>query len=80
MAEQNQGGDLQQKLNLLFDELREQKSMVQNLKDELKGTAVTAYEEAKHLKKKKEMTLRFKGNRVQHEFNEEIADILKQIE
>ncbi|KAH3736740.1 hypothetical protein DPMN_043313 [Dreissena polymorpha] len=54
--------------------------MVQNLKDELKGTAVTAYEEAKCLKKEKEMTWRFKGNRVQHEFNKEIADILKHIE
>ncbi|KAH3784091.1 hypothetical protein DPMN_162042 [Dreissena polymorpha] len=80
MAERNQGGDLHYKLNLLFDELREQNCMVQNLKDELKGTAVTAFEEAKRLKKEKEMTWRFKGNKAQHEFNEEIVNILKHIE
>ncbi|KAH3884286.1 hypothetical protein DPMN_008265 [Dreissena polymorpha] len=54
--------------------------MVRNLKDELKDTAVTAYEEVKRLKKEKEITWRFKGNMVQYEFNEETVDILKQIE
>ena len=73
MADENSNDDIHAKLNLLFSEFK-------NMKEEIRGSAFSAQEEVKHFKKEKDVTWRFKGNRVQFEFNEDIADNLKQID
>ncbi|KAH3810930.1 hypothetical protein DPMN_139329 [Dreissena polymorpha] len=50
------------------------------MKEEIRGSAFSAQEEVKRFKKENDVTRRFKGNRVQFEFNEDIADNLKQID
>ncbi|KAH3873806.1 hypothetical protein DPMN_037046 [Dreissena polymorpha] len=73
MADENSNDDIHAKLNLLFSEFK-------NMKEEIRGSAFSAQEEVKRFKKEKDVTWRFKGNRVQFEFNEDIADNLKQID
>ncbi|KAH3859739.1 hypothetical protein DPMN_102562 [Dreissena polymorpha] len=50
------------------------------MKEEIRGSAFSAQEEVNFSKKEKDVTWRFKRNRVQFEFNEHIAGSLKQID
>ncbi|KAH3721831.1 hypothetical protein DPMN_064779 [Dreissena polymorpha] len=50
------------------------------MKEEILGSALNAQEEVKLFKKEKDVTWRFNGNRVQFEFNDDIAGRLKQID
>ncbi|KAH3739081.1 hypothetical protein DPMN_045728 [Dreissena polymorpha] len=72
MAKEHSNDDIHAKLNLLVSEFKNMK--------EVRGSALSAQEEVKLFKKEKDVTWRFNGNRVQFEFNEDIAGSLKQID
>ncbi|KAH3700887.1 hypothetical protein DPMN_075868 [Dreissena polymorpha] len=73
MADENSNDDIHAKLNSLFSEFK-------NMKEDIRWSAFSVQEEGKRFKKEKDVTWRFKGNRVQFEFNEDIADNLKKID
>lgn len=66
-------------LSQVLSELKEQRVLVTNLQEEVRGNTLNTLSEVKKLKTDKDIQWRFKGNRVQFDFNEELADVLKQI-
>ncbi|KAH3840217.1 hypothetical protein DPMN_113813 [Dreissena polymorpha] len=73
MSDEHSNDDIHANLNLLVSEFK-------SMKEEIRGSAFGAQEEVKRFKREKDVTWRFKGNRVQLQFNEDIAGSLKQID
>ena len=71
--------DIAQQLSLVLAELKEQRSLVTNLQEEVRGNNLKTSTEVKKLKAEKELSWKFKGNKIQFEFNEELEEILKTI-
>ena len=75
----SEDGNIFQQLSLVLSELKEQRKIVIELQEEVRGSNQSALKEVKKLINEKEITWKFKGNKVQFEFNEDIAEILKTV-
>ena len=73
------GGDLNSNVRELLFELRSQKTEINLLKEEIRGSTLSVASEVKKLKTDKSIAWRFQGNRLQFEFNSEVEDNLKQV-
>ena len=76
MAEE---GAIAQQLSLVLTELKEQRSLVTSLQEEVRGHNQSAWTEVKKLMNERELSWKFKGNKVQFEFNEDVGEVLKTI-
>ena len=63
----------------LFSEIRQQRAEVQALRDEFKGASDSVACEVKRLKSAQEIKWKYQGNKLQHEFNSGVSDLLTQI-
>ena len=64
-------GDISSQLNVILSEIG-------SLKQEIHGTNITVASEVKKLKSEKDLVWRFQGNKIQFDFNSDLADIVKQ--
>lgn len=66
-----EGGDISSQLNVILNELS-------SLKQEVQGNSINVASEVKKLKLEKDLTWKFVGNKIQYDFNSDLADIVKQ--
>ena len=71
-------GDINRNIRELLLEVRNQRSEINSLKEEVRGASQSVASEVKKIKSGNDIRWRFEGNRLQFEFNSEVADNLKQ--
>ena len=63
--------DISSQLNVILNELS-------NLKQEVQGTNLNVASEVKKLRSEKDINWKYSGNKIQYDFNSDLADIVKQ--
>ena len=71
-------GDINRNIRELLLEVRNQRSEINSLKEEVRGALQSVASEVKKIKSGNDIRWRFEGNRLQFEFNSKVADNLKQ--
>ena len=72
-------GEEQLTLRDLMNEIKQQRAEVQNLKEHVQGNSYAVTSQVNKLKKDKDIVWRYKGNKVQYEFNEDLSENVEQI-
>ena len=71
-------GDINRNIRELLLEVRNQRSEINSPNEEVRGASQSVASEVKKIKSGNDIRWRFDGNRLQFEFNSEVADNLKQ--
>ena len=71
-------GDINRIIREQLLEVRNQRSEINSLKDEVQGASQSVASEVKKIESGNDIRWRFEGNRLRFEFNSEVADSLKQ--
>ena len=75
---EDRDSSIKQQFNELLSEIRSQRQEVQLLKEEIHGNSLNLKSEVKKNKTESDLDWRFKGNKLQYDFNNEVSETIKQ--